>query len=479
MRISMARKREAPAPIPLVGRHRNLLSDPKVREWYEGRLLRSRVSADTYLRQVGLFAERLELDTGALIRVARDDPDRLRGLLTRLASKQKADGLLDAYISKSFGGLKSWLEFNHVRFDGYPKLAPIKGQSLAAERVPMPEELGRVLERLSLRGRVIALLMAHSGVRPGVIGSYGGERGLRLGDLPELKLGPSPGFGAAPFVVRVPGTLSKTRAAYTTFGTQQLASAVLAYLEARRERKEKLSATSPVVTAAETRGIARRSRESARFGSGFLTTKAVTEEIREALNATVPDGVTWRPYVLRSYCSTRLLLAEGQGKIGRDLREAILGHDGGVSARYNVGKVWGEELLHEAREAYHRCEPFLSTVKTETAVTEADLKKAILGVFLSEDEVAKMDVTKVTADDVRKLVGEKLKGAQTAMTAPAAWSLPPHTPHPQQNGNEGANGAGSTLEAVVPLNEVKVRLAEGWTWVALLGATDAILRRPE
>jgi len=118
----MARKDRGSPPTPLIGRHRSLLGDPKIREWYEGRLLRSRLSGDTYLRQLGLLVERLGLDAEGLVRVARDDPDRLRGLLTRLAWKQKGAGLLDAYISKSLGGLKSWLDFRHVRFDGYPKL---------------------------------------------------------------------------------------------------------------------------------------------------------------------------------------------------------------------------------------------------------------------------------------------------------------------------------------------------------------------
>ena len=66
-------------------------------------------------------------------------------------------------------------------------------------------------------------------------------------------------------------------------------------------------------------------------------------------------------YVLRSYCSTRLMLAEGSGHISRDLREAILGHNGGVASRYNVGKRWGQELLDEARREYARASSFLET----------------------------------------------------------------------------------------------------------------------
>src|SRR5208337_3179854 len=108
--------------------------------------------------------------------------------------------------------------------------------------------LRRVLDRLSPRGRVMALLMAHSGLRPGVMGGYGGSDGLSLGDLPELKLGRRPSFGTVPFVIRVPARLSKTRKMYTTFGSQELASALLGYLDERHSQGEPLGPDSPVVT---------------------------------------------------------------------------------------------------------------------------------------------------------------------------------------------------------------------------------------
>lgn len=448
----MPRKVAEPASRVGGGRHRKLLEDSKVRSWYDGRVLRSRVSADTYLRQLGLFVERLELQPNELVAVARSDPDRLRTLLTRLAARQKESKLLDAYIAKSFGGLRSWLEFCHVAFDGYPKLAPVKGQSIASERVPTPEELGRVLDRLSARGRVSALLMAHSGLRPGAIGSYGGADGLRLQDIPDLKLGKTPEFVANPFVIRVPAALSKTRAAYTTFGTSQLASSLLAYLSQRTERGERLMPASPVVAPAETRGIARKSQEAARFGKGFLTPKAIVEEIRESLQATTPEGVTWRPYVLRAYCSTRLMLAEGSGKISRDLREAILGHDGGVAARYNVGKRWGDELLKEARSAYKRCEPFLSTTPTKSGADEGVnkvLKALLVARGMSESEAAKMDLTEKSEDELKAIFGKFLS---SAVSKPA--------------------------QKAVPIGEVGALLAQGWEFVSRLDEQSAVVRSP-
>ena len=337
--------RQPSKPGPILGRHKSLLSHPKIRSWYDARSLRSRLSADQYLRQFGFLLERLDLDPARVVALAKEDPDGLRDLLVQDAAQLKRAGRLDSYISKFHEGLRSYFRFHRVPFDGFPSLSPIKGASLVRERVPTPEELNRVLDRLSLRSRVCALFMAHSGLRPGVLGSYQAESGLTLADLPDLKLDKKPAFAEEPFVIRVPAHLSKTRASYTTFGSSQLASSLIAYLAERIEAGEQLAPSSPVISVRSTRGVAARRRAHDRFTSGFVVTKAVVGEIHGALKSSAPAGVRWRPYVLRAYCSSRLLMAEGAGMLTRDLREAILGHDLGNSGRYTLGKTWGEDML--------------------------------------------------------------------------------------------------------------------------------------
>jgi integrase len=431
-----------------MGRHKGLLTNSKVSAWYAERALRSRLSADESVRKLGFILEFLGWSPDELIETTRKTPDELRARLVAYAGMQKKRGRLDTYVLKSFDGLRSFLEYSHVEFHGFPKLSPMRGESLAAERVPTPEELGQILDRLSLRGRVSVLLMAHSGLRPGAIGSYGGEDGLRLRDIPELQLGIPPKFSIQPFMIRVPAALSKTRVAYTTFGSSQLASSLLSYLAQRRERGEKLTMASPVVGPAETRGIARQSQAAARFGEGFLTPKAIVEEIRGALRETVPKGVTWRPYVLRAYCSTRLMLAEGSGKISRDLREAILGHDGGVAARYNVGKRWGEDILKEARAAYKRCENFLSSTGSPQNTAEEIQREA--AVLLLTGLKGK------TEADARRLVEGK--------TGPELADLLKSSVKPR--------------EQAVPVEDVKMLLDSGWEFVSPLNGSMAVLRPP-
>ncbi|NNN17133.1 MAG: hypothetical protein HKL79_02050, partial [Thermoplasmata archaeon] len=311
--------------------------------------------------------------------------------------------------------------------------------------MPTQQELGQILERLSQRGRVITLFLAHSGVRPGVLGSYGGETGLTLGDLPELDLDPPIRIAELPFVIRVAAELSKTRRQYITFGTEQLATALVAYLNSRRENGEKLNEHSPVVVPGTLRGIAVRSRREARFGRGFIAMKNVVKEVQDVLHSSAPEGVRWRPYVLRSYCSTRLLLAEGQGKISRDLREAILGHDGGIASRYNVGKRWGEELLTEARREYANAAEFLETSTQTRTNVAAEFRRTLLGVAGLSPEEATTHMED-SNEDILALLRTRLLGGEGG------------TP-------KSGNGNGHAAQKPVSLAEAESLLSEGWTFV--------------
>ncbi len=428
-----------------VERHRALLSNPRVRAWYDERALTSRLSADVYLRQLGSMAARLGLEPDEIAKIAGRSPVRLRTLLVRYASDLKARGRLDSYIAKTFDGLRSWLRSRRVKFDDFPRLGRARNESIQTEVPPTPEQLRAVLYGgMSLRGRSSALFMAHAGLRPGVLGSYQARDGLTLGDLPELKLGAEPKFTELPFVVRVPSRLSKTRKMYTTFGTRELAETFLAYLRERVERGEPLTSRSPAV-AADPLGIARGYAKE----TGFLTTKGVVLELREEIRKNTPVGVRWRPYVFRAYASTRLLVAEANGKIPAALREAILGHEGGVAARYNVGKPWGPELLKEAREAFRRAEPYLLTTG---APTESGAERVIRALLKARG---------ATDDELNSLPSKSPEELDDWIKKRGLSAAPERRP-----------------EKAVGVGDVPRLLGEGWTFVASLSPEQVVLRPP-
>ncbi len=440
------------------GRVRQLLEkDPRVREWHQEKSLRSRLSADTYARMLVLMSERVGMTPEEIVTTAKKNPDKLRTRFTECAAALKKDGWLDTSVNKGFLMVKAYLKHRHVETDVFPALSSATGETIQKERVPTQEELGVILDKLSLRGRVVALFMAHSGLRPQVLGSYQAENGLRLRDLPDLKLeSKTISFTETPFVVRVPASLSKTRNAYTTFGSSQLATALTAYLGERRNGGEKLGPDSQVVASQPTRGAARTKQESATFTHGFLSTAVLMREIHSVLMSTLPEGVTWRPYVLRSYCSTRLMIAEGAGKMTRDLREAILGHDTGVSGRYNVGKPWGAELLKEARAQYKRAEPYLlTTPKAEEGNEGATrvIRLLLEARGVPKEKLDKLDIGSMSDEEIVALV--KTIGASS-----------------------GTEKKTAPEERAVSVEKVPALLQQGWHFVAPLNGSMAVVRAP-
>ncbi len=288
---------------------------------------------------------------GQLAELAKSDPDRLRAALIRYAQELQGEGRLPSYIAKTFVGIKSWLRFNRAKFEDFPRLRVVPGESLLEERVPTQEELRRILSTYNARSRVVALFMAHSGVRPGVLAAADGSDGLRLGDIRDLVLKPEPRFERLPFHLVVSGRLSKTSAEYHTFGTPELADALLAYLAERRARGEDLSPSSPVARV-EPMGAGTKLRE--RSKTDFVTTAMMMRGLRGGLKALLPSA---RTYVFRAYCSTQMVSA----RIDRDVREAILGHSLGVSGRYNLSKKLHPSVIEELRREYAKAVSYLES----------------------------------------------------------------------------------------------------------------------
>ncbi len=442
--------------------HKPLLVDIRVRTWNQAIGLRSQLTAQVLLRQLGLFLHEVNLTPEGLVDKARLDPDGLAELLVSYAARLKRRDRLDSYIAKTFTGVKSWLRFRRAEFNQFPRLRVIPGQSIRDETPPTTEQLARLLSVLSARGRVVALLMAHSGVRPGVLASHDGRSGLRLGDLPELRVANGdPTIDRIPFVVRVPAELSKIRREYVTFGSREEATAVLAYLTERARSGERLGRDSPLVAVDPSkRGAPFRLRAGTRLA--FVTTKAITYDLREAIRSVRPEGTSWRPYVLRSYCSLRLLSAEGHGLITRDVREAILGHDLGVAGRYNLAKRLHPDTVEEMRGAYSRAAPFLETSgspERAQAIEQNVLRRMLRLVGVQAEELDRVDLTKMDEDELADWVSQRTRHTHSAPK------------HPDER-------RGSMAQRVVPLGQVESLLAEGYEYIAPLGGDRAILKTP-
>jgi hypothetical protein len=448
--------------------HRPLLKELGVQSWYDAHALRSSLSAEVNLRKLGLFLYRTRLTPASLVELAKHRPDELRDLLIAYASYLHSLKKLDSYLAKTLKGVRDWLLFNNVDFRQFPKLRrAYQAESLSRERMPTPEQLRLILGALSPRGRVCALLMAHSGLRPGTLGNDGGSDGLTLADLPELRTGGSrPRFdlpeGHTAFLIQVPSRLSKTAQGYVTFGTPEAADAILSYLGERQTAGDKLTPASPLVALTS---LGARNTEGKDVGS-FVTTKSVVLGIRKALQSVCPEGVRWRPYVLRSYCSTQLLI----GRMDHDTREAILGHDLGVSGRYNLRKRLADHVIEAMRTEYERAMGALLTARgaEERRSTDDFVRLLLQGLGLPEDtDLSQMSEKErvALAEQLSKRLGPGHEKTASVATEPSSLPrsnllrVPP-------------------VQRIVSLEEVPRLLEQGWSAVMPLDGQHVILQAP-
>ena len=98
------------------------------------------------------------------------------------------------------------------------------------------------------RASAVMCLVAQSGVRLEVLGNAQGNDGLRVGDLPELKIHlDHVEFTKIPALVSVRPSLSKTNHRYLTFLPKEACDHLMAYLNNRLSEGEKLNPDAPMI----------------------------------------------------------------------------------------------------------------------------------------------------------------------------------------------------------------------------------------
>jgi hypothetical protein len=346
----------------------------------------------------------------------------LQDLVQDHLRKMQDEGKTSRYALNSWWGVRSFLAHNNAAPSWVPKLKPLaEDDDDGSETVPTVEQLRTILNVLSSRGRAVALLLASSGIRIGVLANqFGPADGLRLKHLPELALDPEPHFEKAPFVVRVPSHLAKGSTVsrprgYVTFGSPEAAEAIVAYLKERAARGEALQPSSALI-APDGRG--RSSDRVAKDGTRFMARKALAFTLRSAMDRVKPKGVHWHAHTLRAWFSTQMEAAEARGLISHSRREFFMGHAGiGVDFDYNLDRPKSSAKIEDLRTSYRRCESFLavhpSTSGSEIQATSA--RVFLMGLGYTEKELAKIDLDNLDMQLFQSLVAKKM-----ASTGPKA-----------------------------------------------------------
>ncbi|MGI0090992.1 MAG: site-specific integrase, partial [Nitrososphaerales archaeon] len=219
--------------------------------------------------------------------------------------------------------------------------------TLKDERVPTKEELKRIFLAADPQQRVACVLLAHAGLRPESLGNYEGNYGLKVCDLPEIEVHPRKHeliFKKIPSIVVVIPIISKAGHQYFSFLTSEGCQYAKEYLEKRMRQGEPLDHNSPILTP-------QKDSTSKKVGS-HITTTNVGDMIRSAIRKAV---FKWRPYVLRSFFDTQLMIAESKGLTLRDHRTFFMGHKADIKNRYtaNKGRL-PEQVIEHMRSSFKK-----------------------------------------------------------------------------------------------------------------------------
>ena len=197
-----------------------------------------------------------------------------------------------------------------------------------------------------------------------------------LSDLPDLVLdGSHTRFSRTPAMVIVRPQLSKIRKKYFTFLTEEGCQCILGYIRERMARGEALRPGSPLVTVAFGYHL-KGWRKLDERGNGFVATTALGAIVRPVIWSVLKA----RPYALRAYFDSQLLIAESHGCMTHAYRQFFMGHKGDMEARYttNKGRLT-EQMTEDMRRAFGQSQVFLSTDATYDS--EKDRRKMLIGMW--------------------------------------------------------------------------------------------------
>ena len=363
-----------------------LLADPDIRRWYNNVARGSPNSAEINLRRLSKFCEDHQIKPMQLAKLGMKDVRSVTDLLQDHISWMESQGRAPQYIKGTITAVKSWLHHFDVFIKRRIKIANVDSTpTLEKERVPEGQELAELFSRANLRAGAVMSLIGKAGLRPEVLANHNATDGLMIKDLPDLVIKENLAtFTSKPPRIVVRKTLSKTRNEYFTFLTDFGAKRLLAYLNERLVSGESLLPESPVI--APFTGYGRHRGEN--IGKRFVETLTSRREIQK----TMRPRFLWRPYVLRAFFDTQLLIAESRGKIAHDFRVFFMGHKGSMEAKYTTNKgILPDSLISEMKDAFSRSEEFL------------DLEKGEIPPLEKQNEITKEKFGNLTQEEIELL----------------------------------------------------------------------------
>lgn len=417
----------------------HLLDDADFKRWVDNVKRGSQTYGYEVLRRMGYVERRFGKSPKDF---AKMDQKQAANFILDMIGELESEKKSGSYISNLVNAIRGWLDFNGIQIQQRIKISNRDELTrFSDERPPTQEELRRILNATDMRFRAACSIVAFSGVRLEVLGNYLGDDGLKVQDFPEMTINNGlVEFGKIPARINIRRNLSKTRMQYFTFLCEEGCDYLKEYLELRIRMGEPLTSKSPIVTPSKV----------ALAGKHIRTTN-IGDLIRKSI---VEAGFQWRPYVLRRYFDTRLMMAESDGLIIRDYRTFWMGHRGDIENTYTVNKGLSEDVIQKMRESYERAAAkCLQTIKAE--IGEDKINETVKKHFLAVAGYSKEEATKLNPDmtdqEIFNLVRQRLVGVMSS------------------NGSR---------QKVVPLGEVENYISQGWEYVSAIPNDRAIIKVP-
>jgi len=321
--------------------------------------------------------------------------------LLRIKEDMEAQKKAPAYILSMVKIMKSFFIFADIPIS---KRISIRTAG-KKEHVPSNDELKSFLAESRLRGKAAISLLSFSGVRPEVLGDQHGNDGLKISDLPELKISNGKAeFTRIPAVVGVRKEISKTDSAYLTFLNEEGCRNVTDYLNWRLTKGE-LRSDAPIITADPHR---------AKFGQ-HVARKNISALVRLAMRAA--GHRDFRPYVLRDWFAYKLQDGLAENLIIDDWRKFWMGRKD-IELTYTLDRGYlPQAVIDKMRDGYAKVaerfmnlEPTIITEKqVEDKVNERVYRSLLEGLTsMTPEEIAKTDLSKMTQQELRTRIAEDM-----------------------------------------------------------------------
>ena len=421
------------------------------RRWYDNLACGSINTANENARVLYRFLRKNNLTLTGMLDQINTDRRAFENHLLDFVIQQEKQGKTPTYIENYLKTVNSWLKYNDHKPITKIKIGNRNRRpTIENERIPNKYELKQILNYADIRGKTSISLIAFSGLRPEILGNSTGIDGLKIRDLPELEINDTTvSFAAVPTMVVVRRELSKAKHKYITFLGPEGCEFLKAYLEKRLANGEKLHTDSAVITYKSGYGETGYRGESIRTHM-HISTKTITKEIRDAMR----PRYKWRPYVLRFYFDTQLLVAENNGKMTHTYRQFFMGHKGGIETVYttNKGRL-PDKLIEDMRESYLRSLEYLETRKAgtdEDRLREEFRRQLLLVAGFSGEEIDGLDPS-MGDEQFQRTMCRKLLGSMV---------------------NDGNN------QRVIQLEDVEEFLSRGWKYVTKLNDEKAVIKLP-